>query len=238
MKIILFVLGLLFAADGLYLGATTTMGVGEAVMTAIGIMLILWSTFYDAFKEKTFLKVVKGLFVAFMAVIVAYSCLICVVGKSDNATYDEAYIVVLGAGLNGDEPSEMLEKRLEKSVEYMYRNSDAIAIVTGGQGRNEDISEAEAMRNYLLMRGMSEERVYMEENAKSTYENFEYARLLTEEGRVVFVTNEFHVLRSSLMAELNGVNATHLSASTPITLLPVSCIREFFAQIASVRHYF
>lgn len=238
MKIVLFILGLLFATDGLYLGAVTAMGTGEAVMTAIGIMLILWSTFYDAFKEKTFLKIVKGLFVGLMVVIVAYSCVICVVGKSDNATYNEDYVVVLGAGLNGDEPSEMLEKRLEKSVEYMHRNGNAIAIVSGGKGRNEDISEAEAMRNYLLMRGIPEERIYMEENAKSTYENFEYARLLTDDGQVVFITNEFHILRSSLMAELNGVNATHISASTPIKLLPVSCIREFFAQIASVRHYF
>ena len=55
MRVILFILGLLFSADGLYFASTTSMGVGEAFTVAIGIMFILWSTFYDAFKTKGFL---------------------------------------------------------------------------------------------------------------------------------------------------------------------------------------
>ena len=62
MRVILFILGLLFSADGLYFASTTSMGVGEAFTVAIGIMFILWSTFYDAFKTKGFLKFIKGLF--------------------------------------------------------------------------------------------------------------------------------------------------------------------------------
>lgn len=54
MRVILFILGLLFSADGLYFASTTSMGVGEAFTVAIGIMFILWSTFYDAFKTKAF----------------------------------------------------------------------------------------------------------------------------------------------------------------------------------------
>ena len=63
-------------------------------------------------------------------------------------------------------------------------------------------------------------------------------KLIMDEGQAVFVTNEFHVLRSELMAKINGIDATHIGASTPITLLPVSCVREFIAQIAAVRYYF
>ena len=196
MRVILFILGLLFSADGLYFASTTSMGVGEAFTVAIGIMFILWSTFYDAFKTKGFLKFIKGLFTFGMIVLVIYSGIICVVGKSDNATYREDYIIVLGAGLKGDTPSLALERRLEKAAEYMNKNGNAIAIVSGGQGKGETISEA------------------------------------------VFVTNEFHVLRSELMAKINGIDATHIGASTPIPLLPVSCVREFIAQIAAVRYYF
>ena len=58
----------------------------------------------------------------------------------------------------------------------------------------------------------------------------EYSKLIMDEGQAVFVTNEFHVLRSELMAKINGIDATHIGASTPITLLPVSCVREFIAQ--------
>mgnify|MGYP000529704695 FL=1 len=97
------------------------MGVGEAFTVAIGIMFILWSTFYDAFKTKGFLKFIKGLFTFGMIVLVIYSGIICVVGKSDNATYREDYIIVLGAGLKGDTPSLALERRLEKAAEYMHK---------------------------------------------------------------------------------------------------------------------
>lgn len=238
MRVILFILGLLFSADGLYFASTTSMGVGEAFTVAIGIMFILWSTFYDAFKTKGFLKFIKGLFTFGMIVLVIYSGIICVVGKSDNATYREDYIIVLGAGLKGDTPSLALERRLEKTAEYMNKNGNAIAIVSGGQGKGETISEAQAMENYLLNHGIREDRIIKEDNSTSTYENFEYSKLIMDEGQAVFVTNEFHVLRSELMAKINGIDATHIGASTPIPLLPVSCVREFIAQIAAVRYYF
>ena len=226
MRVILFILGLLFSADGLYFASTTSMGVGEAFTVAIGIMFILWSTFYDAFKTKGFLKFIKGLFTFGMIVLVIYS------------TYREDYIIVLGAGLKGDTPSLALERRLEKAAEYMNKNGNAIAIVSGGQGKGETISEAQAMENYLLNHGIREDRIIKEDNSTSTYENFEYSKLIMDEGQAVFVTNEFHVLRSELMAKINGIDATHIGASTPIPLLPVSCVREFIAQIAAVRYYF
>ena len=59
MRVILFILGLLFSADGLYFASTTSMGVGEAFTVAIGIMFILWSTFYDAFKTKGFFFIMR-----------------------------------------------------------------------------------------------------------------------------------------------------------------------------------
>ena len=77
MRVILFILGLLFSADGLYFASTTSMGVGEAFTVAIGIMFILWSTFYDAFKTKGFLKFIKGLFTFGMIVLVIYSGIKC-----------------------------------------------------------------------------------------------------------------------------------------------------------------
>lgn len=231
-------IGLLFFGDGLYFCVNPYQWAWVRLTVAIGIMFILWSTFYDAFKTKGFLKFIKGLFTFGMIVLVIYSGIICVVGKSDNATYREDYIIVLGAGLKGDTPSLALERRLEQAAEYMNKNGNAIAIVSGGQGKGETISEAQAMENYLLNHGIREDRIIKEDNSTSTYENFEYSKLIMDEGQAVFVTNEFHVLRSELMAKINGIDATHIGASTPIPLLPVSCVREFIAQIAAVRYYF
>ena len=221
MRVILFILGLLFFG-GWIDESTTSMGVGEAFTVAIGIMFILWSTFYDAFKTKGFLKFIKGLFTfGNDCTLWIYSGIICVVGKSDNATYREDYIIVLVC-LKYDTPSLALERRLEKAAEYMNKNGNAIAIVSGGQGKGETISEAQAMENYLLNHGIREDRIIKEDNSTSTYENFEYSKLVMDEGQAVFVTNEFHVLRSELMKMCTRIDATHIGASTPITLLPVS----------------
>lgn len=237
MRVLLFLIGLLLSADGLYYGAVTAMGAGEAIIVAIGLIFILWGVFYDAFREKKFLKFLKGLFVFFMAILVVYSAAVCAVGRMDNETYREDYVIVLGAGLSGDVPSLALEKRLDKAAEYLNKNSRATAIVSGGRGRGESITEALAMQNYLINHGINEGRIILEESATSTYENFMYSAEAMDSDNAVFITNDFHVIRSLQMAKLNGINASHMGASTPITLLPVSCAREFAAQIATIRYY-
>ncbi len=237
MKVILFILGLLFSADGLFYAATTAMGVGEAITVAIGIIFILWSVFRDEIKENGFFRFLRRMFAVFMIVLVAYSGTVCFIGRSDNATYYEDYVVVLGAGLHGDEPSLALEKRLDKAIEYLNRNNNAKVIVSGGQGKGEEITEALAMYNYLVSSGIDPERIAQEEKATSTYENFMYSKEFMETENAVFITNDFHIVRSVQMAQLNGMNVTHVASPTPITLLPVSCARELVAQIATLRYY-
>ena len=147
-------------------------------------------------------------------------------------------VIVLGCKVNGTRPSLSLERRLDKATEYLIEHKDAMCIVTGNKGSDEEISEAQCMEDYLILAGIDKDRIIKEDNSTSTYENFEYSKLVMDEGQAVFVTNEFHVLRSELMAKINGIDATHIGASTPISLLPVSCVREFIAQIAAVRYYF
>lgn len=237
MRFILFILGLLFSADGLYCAATTHMGAGEILIIAIGIIFILWSVFYKAAKRKRFLKVLKVMFVIFMVILTAYSCVICLFGHMDNVTYNEDYVIVLGAGVDGDEPSETLKRRLDTTVEYLNSNKKAKAIVSGGRGKGETVTEALAMSEYLINNGIDEERVLRDDNATSTYENFGYSKLVVDKDNVAFITSDFHVLRSLQMAKLNGIDAKHLGASTPITTIPTACAREFLAQIAAIRYY-
>lgn len=237
MRVILFILGMLFSADGLYCAATAHMGAGEILIISIGVIFILWSVFYKAARRKKFLKVLKVLFVIFMSILTVYSCVICVFGHMDDVSYNEDYLVVLGAGLNGDEPSQTLKLRLDKTVEYMKSNKKAVAIVSGGRGKGERVSEASAMRDYLINNGVAAEHVLRDDNATSTYENFVYSKLVIDKDNVAFITSDFHVLRSLQMAKLNGIDAKHIGASTPITSIPTACAREFLAQIAAIRYY-
>lgn len=237
MRFIWLIIGLLLSGIGLYGGATVGMGLGEAMAVGMGIFFILWSTFYEAFRRNGFLKFIKRLFMFGFIVLIIYSAGIVVFGHMDTATYTEDYVIVLGAGLNGSEPTAALEKRLDKTVEYMNRNRNATAIVSGGQGKGESITEAQAMAFYLINRGIGEDRILLEEKATSTYENFANSKEAVGEGQAAFITNDFHVLRSLQMANLNGIDATHVGADTPITLLPAACARELVAQIAAARYY-
>ena len=213
------------------------MGIGEALVVAMGIMFILLATFREAFRERGFLRFLKGFFSVMMILFVIYSAAVCVIGRMDNYTGREDYVIVLGAGLNGSEPSQVLKNRLDKAIEYMNKNSSATAIVSGGQGRGESVSEAQAMSNYMILHGISDERILLEDSSTSTYENFMNSKAAAEGGSVVFVTNDFHVPRALQMAGLNGINASHMAAPTPVTMLPVACARELIAQLATVRYY-
>ena len=237
MRAILFIIGIILSADGLFCAYTGSMGLGEEIIIAVGVILILWSALYDAFKSKKPLRVIRNIFVICFVVLIAYSTAICIVGYQDNSIMNENYVIVPGAGLQDGQPSALLKSRLDKTIEYTNTNANASIIVSGGQGADESMTEGLAMYNYLMENGVSESRIYVEDQASSTYENFALTKEAVSDGTSVIITNEFHILRSSLMAQLNGINSTHIAAPTPWVQLPVACARELIAQVASIRYY-
>ena len=85
---------------------------------------------------------------------------------SENAT-----VVVLGCRAYGSRPSIMLASRLDAAYEYLTEHPDAICIVSGGQGPDESMPEAECMYLYLTEKGIAPERIYQENRSTSTREN-------------------------------------------------------------------
>ena len=113
-------------------------------------------------------------------------------------------------------------------------------VCSGGQGRDEVISEAEAISRELIRRGVPKRRIVIEDKSKSTYENVYNSKEILDkrtegrEYRVAIVTNNFHVYRSRWMAEYAGFsNPMTLSAKTPTTLFYQSIFREICATIVS-----
>lgn len=238
LRIILFIIGLALSLDGLYCGYTGSMGVGEAIIVADGIILLLWASFYDAFKHKKFLRFVKTLFSILMTVFIVYSCVVCTIGRLDNHTGRETYAIVLGSPLKDNEPTEVLASRLDAAVDYLEKNPDAKVVVSGARESMGELSEARAMSNYLILRGISDERIMMDESAFNTHGTFLNSRDVVENERVVFITSDFHVLRSAQMAELCGIyNASHIGAPTPPWQIPAACAREMLAQIYAFRYF-
>ena len=152
---------------------------------------------------------------------------------------DPDYLVILGAGLNGETPSLTLYERLTAGLGYLQEHPDLPVIVTGGQGPGETIPEAQAMEKFLLVHGISKERILTENKATSTMENFVFTAELLQTMdvrqpiKINLVTNDFHVLRSKMLAERNGFIAGTISAATPYYLLPSCVVREYFALVKS-----
>ena len=121
------------------------------------------------------------------------------------------YLIVLGAAVYGDQPSLTLVRRLEGTLQYLNEHPGAIAIVSGGMGPGERITEAQAMYDWLLAHKVDPARVIMEPKARSTMENLQYSfeiiRSLGDEpeGKVAIVSSAYHLYRAKLMAKSLGV---------------------------------
>ena len=117
---------------------------------------------------------------------------------------DVSCVVILGAGVNGTQPSLMLRARLDAALDFLADRPDVPVIVSGCQGSGEDITEAECMYRYLVARGIDAGRVWKEERATSTRTNFAYSmELLASRGLdpsapFAYVTNDFHVYRAGV----------------------------------------
>lgn len=141
------------------------------------------------------------------------------------------YIIVLGAQMKEKGPSAALKFRLDKAYDYLIANENTICIVSGGQGANEPCSEAQGMYDYLVKRGISGDRILMEDKSTDTSENIAFsARLLnTESDSVGIVTNNFHVFRGVRLARHQGIeNVCGIAAPSNVYFQLNNMVREFF----------
>lgn len=145
-------------------------------------------------------------------------------------------VVVLGSKINGDQPSLMLRRRLDEAYDYMLKNDSAVCVVTGGQGPDEIMPEAAAMRNYLIKRGAAPDRVLLEDTSTNTQQNLEFAaKLIPRDYKVIIATDGFHQLRASVFAKAAGLDAPYaLSSLTPWGLLPTYWMRELMGLPVAV----
>lgn len=144
----------------------------------------------------------------------------------------EQTVIVLGCGLEGNRPSRSLLYRLQAAEQWLKEHPDAPVIVSGGQGSDEIMSEAQCMAGWLKNHGIDESRIYQEDRSSSTYENLAFSRAILEENSlpedILLVTNDFHIYRACMIARRQGYTCTGLPAKTTPWLFPASVLREVF----------
>ncbi|MBP3410386.1 MAG: YdcF family protein [Clostridia bacterium] len=141
-------------------------------------------------------------------------------------------IIVLGAKVNGREPSGALRNRIQVAGEYLEANPDTIAVLSGGQGSDEDISEAQCMYENLVAMGIDPARLILEDRSTDTSENLLYSReLIPEDSRVGLVTNNFHIFRSLALARGLGWDVKGVPVATSWFSIPHYYMREFVGVV-------
>lgn len=150
------------------------------------------------------------------------------------------YMVVLGAKVRPDGPSVSLQNRIDAAYEYLLAHPDTVAVVSGGQGPDEHMTEALCMFQELTAMGIAPERIWLEERATSTWENLTFSLAIIEERTgsrpetLGVLSSEYHLFRASLLTKECGVDFVGIPAhTTRISQM----INHFMREIAGVWHY-
>lgn len=162
-----------------------------------------------------------------------YSVVYCIMPRNIECNY----VVIHGAGLTSDgQATPLLKKRIDKAIEiYKKCKVPPKFVPSGGQGSDEKITEAQAIKNYLIDKGISEEFIIMEDKSTTTYENLKYTKKLLDsiEGnqpyKCILVTNNYHALRTGIYARGLKMKAQAVGCSTAAYFLPDAFLREYFA---------
>ena len=150
------------------------------------------------------------------------------------------YMVVLGAKVNKDGPSVSLWDRVCGAYDYLTEHPDVTAVLSGGQGTDEPITEAECMYRELVNLDIDPNRLWVEDEATSTWENINFTLDLIEERTGVrpkklgVLSSEYHLFRASLFARACDVEFVGIPAKT--SRLP-QAINHFMREVAGVWHY-
>ncbi len=147
--------------------------------------------------------------------------------------------IVLGCIVNGDKPGIFLRGRINAAYNYLNDNPDAIAILSGGQGKGENISEAQCMFNELTSKGIDKSRLYIEDKSTSTRENFKYSAQLMKNNnincdKITVITNDFHEYRANSFAKKNGLTPLRYPSKTPWNGYMPFATREIYGIIYQV----
>ncbi len=157
------------------------------------------------------------------------------------------YIIVLGAGLiNGEKVTPLLASRIDVAVKLFNKQKikkghQPTIILSGGQGPDEKISEAQAMMDYIEEKQYELGQVYLEEKSRNTKENLQFSEDVAykkdniknfNRKNIVIASNNYHILRAGKLANRLGIFTRGVGSKTKMYYLPTAFIREYIGYLA------
>ena len=203
--------------------------------SGIAVSIFAYGWFFDKLKKMRWLTIsIISMFVSF----IAFTAFLFVYGNRQTATYDEEFVIVLGAGVRQGRIMPVLRRRLEAALRYHERNPYAIIIVSGGQGYREPYPESYVMARFLIEAGVPADQILIEASSTSTFTNMLYSRDILEmyippgmNPTIAIITNDFHIFRSMSFAYRMGFDARSYPAPTPLLSKWAAYPREVAATI-------
>lgn len=240
---------ILLRKEGLSKTNLLSLSMGIMIIMFIILMYVIFTANSKIFYESILVNI-SFIFVIFSYLLfgcafmgfLLYSILYLAIPKKKN--YD--FIIIHGAGLKeGKYVTPLLKLRIDKAVEAFKKskNPNIKLIVSGGQGSDEEISEAQAMANYILEEtDIPSDKIILEDKSTTTYENLlfskEHGERLVENPKFLFVTNNYHVYRTGAYAKKIGLDGDGLGCQTARYYIPSAFIREFIALCVKIKWVF
>lgn len=234
-NVIVLILGVAMIAYWLLLGICVRFG--QSLMFLWPLMgglciarYFYWRHVYAAgvYPPSAPVTVLRILFGALLLVFLAVEVCIAA-GGAVTPPENTDYIIVLGARVNPDGPSGSLRNRIETAREYLSAHPDTKAVLSGGRGADEPMSEAQCMFEHLTAGGIDPGRLMIEDQSRDTAENLRnsYALIGDENASVAVVTNDFHMLRARALARGQGHAVGGVPVPTSAISYPHYMLREF-----------
>lgn len=237
MKIIIIAIGIIIFLLHCLPLIKAKINLGNIFGMSTGIILIFSGIYLDKIiflystQYKAIFIVISSLILAFY--LLFFITLAEIIYNAKTNVKDEKTVIVLGCRVKGLVPSKALLSRCNKAYKYLSQNKDSICVLSGGQGQDELISEAECMRNILKEKGIEDNRLYIENKSTSTEENIKFSKRIIKENnlseKLIICTSEYHIYRSLMIAKDLNLNASSLAAHSMKLFRIPAFTREVFA---------
>ena len=191
----------------------------------------------------SYLLSVMAMFISYLECVFWGTCVLGIKSAKHIPKFDKDAILILGCRINEDGTlTNLLKARVDRAIEFSNMQKEAtgkniLFVPSGGKGSDEIISEAQAMKNYLLEQGIKEENILIEDKSTNTYENIKFSYKLIEEkiknAKIAFSTTNYHVFRAGILANSLNIDIEGIGAKTKTYYWINAFIREFIGTLVA-----
>lgn len=224
---------------------STGISVGTVLPGAAGLVFIAYALIHilrpgNIIKIKALRFIIISLVVIGLLSFIAVESLIIIAENTCSRDENANFVIIPGAGIFSDgRLTKTLTNRLDTAFEYLIVHENAICFVSGGKGENEPYTEAMAMKEYLVERGLPASRIIEEQNSSDTLQNMEFCSAMMDdlfpgvEKSAVIITSGYHVFRALFLARNNGIKASAIAAPTAWYAVINNYLREYAGVLHS-----